>query len=337
MSRRILTLHPNGQWCRRVDGRLRYFGRDYQQAVIRLASESRPEGPPTTVGMLVEAWMGWQSSRDIAPSTLDWYRMCSEKAVRWLGRDSRVESVQPEDVERLLRSSALSPVAARNVLRVVRGMVSWGEDAGLCRAPRGMRTWKGPSEASVRRTRVVSELSWTAEECRALCTGGGERGRILALLGLNLGYGPADLAEGIQYESEHGEWAGGRRRKTGIPRLGWLWPETRDLLRGRRTIGTTSGSWMSVLFDRHCMDVGVERRRRGMQALRRTMRTVADASGDVTACRLLMGHAEPGMERFYVLEVSRDRVRAVCERVRRWWAHGPAPSPGSGSSSGPRT
>ena len=37
-----------------------------------------------------------------------------------------------------------------------------------------------------------------------------------------------------------------------------------------------------------------------------------------TKCRLLMGHAEPGMERFYVLDVSRERVRRVCMLVRSW-------------------
>lgn len=319
MPRRVMTLHPNGQWCRRIDGRLRYFGRDYQEAVRRLAGmESSPPTRGSTVGSLAARWMEWQRSRAITPGTLDWYRMCSEKAVRWLGADKEVSSIKPEDVERLVSSCRLSPTGARNVLRVVRGMVSWGDDVGACVPPRGMRSWKGPTEAQVRSTRRGREMLWSAEECRAMIGGGGERGRLLCLLGINLGHGPADVAEQAHQDVEHGEWVTGRRRKTGIPRLGWLWPETRDLIGRGIRVGLSSGSGIAVLFDRHCARVGVERRGRGMYSLRRTMRTVADESGDVTACRLLMGHAEPGMERFYVLDVSRDRVRRACEHVRRW-------------------
>jgi len=319
MPRRVLTLHPNGQWCRRVGGRLRYFGRDYQEAVRRLASlESGPPTPEATVGSLVDQWMRWQQSRAISGETLAWYRMCGEKASRWLGSSTPVESIKPEDVERFVAACRLAPTSARNVLRVVRGMVSWGDDVGACRAPRGMRAWKGPTEAQVRSTRRGREMLWSAEECRSLLLRGGTRGRLLCHLGLNLGLGPADVAHGAHQQVEHGEWLSGRRRKTGIPRLGWLWPETRDLLGMDGTIGASSGSWIAVLFDRHCRDAGVDRGARGMYSLRRTMRTVADQSGDVTACRLLMGHAEPGMERFYVLDVSRERVRRVCMLVRSW-------------------
>ncbi len=52
--------------------------------------------------------------------------------------------------------------------------------------------------------------------------------------------------------------------------------------------------------------------------------TVADATLDPNAIRVVMGHVDNAIDSTYTHGISDDRVRAVCEHVRRW-LFGPAP------------
>jgi integrase len=56
----------------------------------------------------------------------------------------------------------------------------------------------------------------------------------------------------------------------------------------------------------------------GFYTLRHVFRTVADEAGDQPAVDHVMGHESLGMATVYREGISDDRLRAICEHVRRW-------------------
>ena len=57
---------------------------------------------------------------------------------------------------------------------------------------------------------------------------------------------------------------------------------------------------------------------RNFYGLRHTFRTVADATRDFPAIRLIMGHVDAGIDAHYREQVDDDRLRAVTDHVRAW-------------------
>src|SRR5204862_7332705 len=53
-------------------------------------------------------------------------------------------------------------------------------------------------------------------------------------------------------------------------------------------------------------------------ALRHTFRTVADATRDIPAVRLIMGHADGSIDDVYRARIEDSRLQAVAEHVRAW-------------------
>jgi len=56
----------------------------------------------------------------------------------------------------------------------------------------------------------------------------------------------------------------------------------------------------------------------GFYALRHTFRTVADATKDFPAIRLIMGHADDSIDDVYREKIDDTRLLAVTEHVRKW-------------------
>ena len=63
----------------------------------------------------------------------------------------------------------------------------------------------------------------------------------------------------------------------------------------------------------------------GFSTLRHVFRTVADATGDFPAVRLVTGHTDHGIDDVYRERIDDERLVAVSEMVRKWlWPGGDA-------------
>lgn len=312
--RKVLTRHPNGQWCRRVEGKLRYFGTDYEEALRRWYRSSRSD--LLGLGELARRWLDWKRSKSLSDRTLEFYSYMVVKVMLGLGEKTDPATLSPEQIERWLNTLELGVWKKRHVLVILRSVLNWGEDMGHCELPRGMRLWKGPSDREVRSRRKSEEHLWSCQDIARLCLEGELKGRFMALLGINLGYGMQDMCSSPHVRD--GEFVGGPRQKTGIPRLGWLWPETRNLwdeLGGLPIAKPRSGHAFRT-WKRHVEEMGIDPGPKRHYDLRATLRTLMDPWGDIEVARLVMGHECRTIEKHYLRTISRDRVRTMCRRVR---------------------
>ncbi|MFB6320783.1 hypothetical protein, partial [Saccharicrinis sp. FJH54] len=175
--------------------------------------------------------------------------------------------------------------------------------------------------------------------------------RAMLLLGLNCAFGNTDVARipRTAFDLESG-WVEFPRPKTGTYRKAWLWPETVEALRVSpkhtrqpadpgdkelmfvtprkglpwvhveirpdntlRAVDNVCNTWKNMSHRG-----GVKRNGVGFYTLRRTFRTIADETLDQPACDLVMGHVGGGMAAVYRQQIGDDRIRRVCEHVRRW-------------------
>lgn len=151
--------------------------------------------------------------------------------------------------------------------------------------------------------------------------------RAMVLFALNGGCGPTDCAT-LEWEEVDGGWYDGTRRKTGIPRRFPLWPITQEALRvlPRERAGVFSTmegqAWLPTsivhAFRELADAAGVALPAgQGLRCCRYTFATMADATLDINAKRLVMGHVPAGMDRHYVRLIGDERLRKVVEHVRR--------------------
>ena len=177
--------------------------------------------------------------------------------------------------------------------------------------------------------------------------------RAMILLGINCGFGNMDCADlqesAIDFERG---WIDFPRPKTGVERRCPIWPETAEALRsailvrpvpkkrhdadlvfltkyGNRWVRrgeldderkvTKSDNALAHKFGNLLRDLDINGRYRlGFYALRHTFRTVADATKDFPAARLIMGHSDHSIDAEYRENIDDDRLLAVSEFVRRW-------------------
>lgn len=177
------------------------------------------------------------------------------------------------------------------------------------------------------------------------------RGAIL--LGLNLGLGWADLG---RLRWNHLNLTTGQfsmpRGKTGVPRKGWLWPKTREVLERIATLKHNreaiekEGDAALVLLTRtglpiyreslvgdevlvvsalasHYTKLCKRAKVKGLRfyRLRHTLKTLGKRARDKDALNLMMGHREGTIGEAYDHEdIGLKRVRRVARKVhRRLW------------------
>lgn len=264
-----LFQHRNGQWCKKVKGKLRYFGTDLDEALKRWADEkddllagrepAKATGEPTLAelanlyidhrkGMVAEGEIVKRSYNDDA-STL-------RRLVSMLGAKYQPSRMQPLDFARLKESLAVpikrtTPIrggirgmkierrglnTVAGDIRRIRGFLNWCAANKLIPTPEYGTQFSGPSTKAQRRHKLQKGRSDLApHDLLAIIEECSVTFKPLVMLGINAGIGNRDLAQISMAQLPDlgsGEiWMEVPRGKTGKPRRFCLWPETVQAIR----------------------------------------------------------------------------------------------------------
>ena len=315
----------------------------------------RVPGEELTVADLCNAFLTakWHKfeSREITARTFATYQSTTDRLIAQFGKDRLVDELAAIDFQALRADIAKrwGPVRLGNEVQRVRTVFKYGREDGLITKEVCYGTeFKKPSKHVLRKCRPSNgKRMFEADEIRRLLDAASPRLHAMILLGINCGFGNSDCASLPQTALDlDGGWIDFPRPKTGIPRQCPLWPDTvkslwkalevcpkpkdkadADLVfvtkyghrwvRLREETQTPIDS-VGLEFGKLLRALNLKRRGIGFYALRHSFRTVADATLDFTAIRLIMGHTDASIDAAYLEGIDRNRLRAVADHVRRW-------------------
>jgi integrase len=272
-----LTAHPSGRWCKKILGKIHFFGKivendagESAQAALEKWLEQKDdllagrEPRPLTVGEttmrdLANAFMTFKDkvieNAEIKKSTWrEYYKTC-ERLVSLFGKRRPVVDLRPQDFQALRAAIAKKWGYARlgNEIQRVRSVFKFAFDEGLIEKPVRMgQTFKRPTLKTMRKHRAEKPPKmFEANEIHAMLDTAFGQLRAMILLGINCGFGNEDVAT-LRLDALDLEKGWGRhpRPKTGTERRCKLWPETiealRDVIGARKT--PTDERFSGLLF-----------------------------------------------------------------------------------------
>jgi integrase len=246
-----LTAHPAGYWCKKVRGKLHYFGpwadpdgalAKYleQKDALHAGRTPRPDPSGLTVKDVANAYLNAKQEAveagELSPRTWADYRAIMDMLVEGLGKGRPVSALEPADF-----ASLKTKLGKRNglvrmstVVQVIRCAFKHCYDSGLIAQPvRFGPVFRRTSKKVLRLHRAKQPPKlFAAEEIRRLLAEATPSLRAMILLGINCGFGNADCGRlPLSATDIEGGWINFPRPKTGMPRRCPLWPETVEALK----------------------------------------------------------------------------------------------------------
>jgi len=346
-----LTLHKTGQYCKKIKGKLHYFGSDRPKALQRyLEQASYLHGGckstrghaniSITIKTLCNLYLEHQESRvEVGELTARHYADQVEslrKLVRFLGQYREVEQISALDLQNYRKKLQRTYGSAHRInlhVSIMKAMFHWTKKNDILESI--------PNIDAISKVKTVYKERpvFAPAQVRRLLDAADVQMKAMIWLGLNCGFGCTDCAE-LKWGDLDVE--GGRvklaRKKTGVSRNLPLWPETIDAIRkipkaGDLVFCTSKGNpWVRTVrrvdasgiakyttdnavskeFAKLLKKAGVEAEKGvGFYTLRRTAATAAAQSGDPFAVQRLLGHADLKMATTYVQDVSEQTDRAI--------------------------
>lgn len=250
-----LFAHAAGQWAKKIDGKLVYFG---VLATPELARERydnfrKGKGKVTdselaemsapgeiTLEVLCNRFLASKlalvENSELSRRTLEDYTATCERLISALGFETVVTQISIDRFKELRSALAKSRghVTLTNELQRIRSVFKFAYDEELIAAPIRLATsLKPPTRKSIRIEKSAKPKKlFSAAEIRQILASTGVQLRAMALLGINAGFGNSDIAtlpdSVIDLKSG---WLNYPRPKTGASRRAWLWPETVEALK----------------------------------------------------------------------------------------------------------
>lgn len=287
-------------------------------------------------------------TRELSERTfIDHHDVCG-RIIKVFGTTRLVTDLRPEDFARLRASFGKTRglVCVANDITRTRMLFKFCWDNRLIPVPVDFGTeFKKPSQKALRRQRHENgEKMLEADQIRALLAAATQPLRAMILLGINCGYGNADVGLlPIRAIDLQAGWINYPRPKTQVGRRSPLWPETIEALRdaierrpkpkdesdagfafitakGMRWHKDTQDNPVAKEFVKVAKRLGIHRRGLGFYVLRHTHETIGGETRDQVAVDALMGHAPAtnDMSARYRERISDDRLRTVSDHVRLW-------------------
>lgn len=242
-----LTPHASGQFCKKIRGKVHYFGsvsnpdaalRRYHEHCEALHSGKATRVGRTaelTVADLVNRFLAGKEERreigELSPGAFVEYHRDCERFVNFFGRDRAVLSISRQDLADLRKylSKGVNAVTLSNRIGAVRSILKYAYDEELIERPvRFGAELKRPEQRLIRRCRAqAGRRHFLAAEIRGMLSHARPAAKAMILLGINCGLGNKDVANlpASCVDLERG-WLDYPRGKTGVERRCPLWPET---------------------------------------------------------------------------------------------------------------
>ena len=248
-----LTPHPSGRWCKKIRGRLHYFGKlaEPEAALERFnlawpyLKDGRAVRPLDstdvyTLRMLCNEFLTNKKNKldagELSPRTWQTHYQTCKTLLAHFGPDQRVDDLRPDDFVtfRGVLAKRYGVVGLHNAINCVRGVFKFALEQEKIEKPvRYGQSLDRPSKRTLRKAREeAGERLFTSKELHQLLDAADPQIRAMIMLGLNAGFGNSDVANLPRRSVDLASaWLRFPRPKTGIQRRIPLWPETVDALR----------------------------------------------------------------------------------------------------------
>jgi integrase len=240
-----LWKNPNGQWCKKVKGKVWYFGTDLTAALERWNVEgpdilagrkprARRDDSAISILQLVNRFLTskklQRDAGELSPRMFGEYYGVCETILSAFGKARQVDDLKGDDFEQLRkRFVGLAPVTVSKRVQIVRTVFVYAFAEELISRPVNFGTsFQRPSKKTMRLARKASGSKLIdAEHLRRILDRAKQPMRAMVLLALNCGLGNTDIAALPRYALDlEGGWLDYPRPKTGIDRRCPLWPDT---------------------------------------------------------------------------------------------------------------
>ena len=335
-----LTLHPTGQYCKKIRGHIYYFGSDRKQALENYLDQAiflhgynntllKSVYGNMTLKEICDIYLKYQHTKLQADNLTvrhhnDQIRSL-KKLTDFLGENCKIKSISTLSLQNYKRSlqKHYSSVCRMNLhLSIMKAMFHWAKKNDILK--------NIPNIDAISRVKVIHQhrFIFNSKQINRLLSLADIKMQAMIWLGLNCGFGCTDCA--------YLKWTdldliNSRvilpRRKTGIYRDLPLWPETVKSLRKVKRRGSlvffssrgnpyiqtnikidvsgnekyTITNLISTQFRRLIIKAGLNvPKGTGFYTFRRTAATIAARSGDPFAVQRLLGHANLTMATRYV-------------------------------------
>ena len=346
-----LTLHPTGQYCKKIKGKIYYFGSDKKEALQKYLDQAaylhggqtlleKPTSDNMTLKQLCDIYLNYQYSKlqanDLTANHYNEQIGSLNKLTAFLGQNIDINKISTLALQHYKRKIQKSHVSASRLnlhISIMKALFHWARKNDVLA--------NIPNIDAVSRGNIVhkEKLTFDAEQINKLLSSADVKMRAMIWLGLNCGFGCTDCSE-LKWTDLDLVNARVRlpRRKTGISRDLPLWPETVEAVekvpktgklvfytsRGNPYIHTiskpdgngkekyTTLNTITTRFSRLIKKSGLKvPKGTGFYTLRRTAATIAARSGDPFAVQRLLGHADLQMATRYVQDVSKQTDRVI--------------------------
>ena len=352
-----LTRHPTGQYCKKVKGKMYYFGSDKKEALQRYLDQAaylhggqgksrKISNDNITLKELCDMYLKYQFSKVQANAITAGHHNDQigslNKLMTFLGQSRRIKDISTLDLQnykRKLQKSYSSSHRLNLHISIMKALFHWASKNDILEHI--------PNIDAISRGKIIHKqrATFSSDDITQLLVVADVHMKAMIWLGLNCGFGCADCAE-LQWKHLNLEKCRVvlPRRKTGISRDLPLWPETIEALnnisrKGKLVFYTSRGNpfirtvlktdadgqerystlnTISTKFSRLIKKSNlVVPKGTGFYTLRRTAATIAARSGDPFAVQRLLGHANLQMATRYVQDVSKQ-TDEVIEKSRTY-------------------
>ena len=240
-----LTLHSTGQYCKKIKGKMYYFGSDKTAALQRYLDQAtylhgcqnnlqqpKPTGDNMTLKQLCDMYLSYQYSKlqanDLTPRHHKDQIDSLNKLQAFLGQNRKIKGISTLDLQNYKRKLQrhYGSVCRLNLhISIMKAMFHWARKNEILKDI--------PNIDAISRGKITHKEKGTfsSEQINRLLSCADVKMRAMIWLGLNCGFGCTDCAE-LKWADL--DIANARvtlpRKKTGISRVLPLWPETIESL-----------------------------------------------------------------------------------------------------------